>query len=104
MMTGSIREIGSVPPMMERRVAAGRIKRAGMSLIVAALAATAFNVSTAMARHQWSNYHWEFPKEGTSLTINVNDCQDGTAIQQDGTPLYGYNTGDHFFWPNDDWH
>jgi hypothetical protein len=82
--------------MMERRVAAGRIKRAGMSLIVAALAATAFNVSTAMARHQWSNYHWEFPSGLSQLTIYVNDCQDGT-------PLYDYNIVDHFSGPNNDW-
>ena len=96
-MTGSIREIRRVPPRVERRFAASWIRRAGLSLIMATLAATAFNVSTAMARHQWSNYHWEFPLNGTSLTINVNNCQDGTV-------RYGYNTGDHFSGPNADWY
>lgn len=73
-----------------------RIGRAGMSLAVAVLAMTAFNVSTAMARHQWSNYHWELPTGEFDLTINVNNCQDGTG-------LYEYNNGDHFFEPNFDW-
>jgi hypothetical protein len=68
-----------------------------MSLAMAILAVMAFNVSSAMARHQWSNYHWEFPKEADQLTINVNNCQ--------GNPgLYGYNIVDHFSGPNDDWH
>jgi len=76
-----------------------RIGRVGMSLIVAVLAMTAFNVSTAMARHQWSNYHWEFPTGATQLTININNCQ--------VVPIpysYGYNTNDHFSGPNTDWH
>ena len=103
MMTGLIREIRGVPPRMERRVATSRIRRTGMSLIVAALAATAFNVSTAMARHQWSNYHWEFPSGLSQLTIYVNNCQDGTALQQDETLLYDYDIVDHFSGPNDDW-
>jgi len=60
------------------------------------LAASALNVSTAMARNQWANYHWEFPSGQDQLTINVNNCQDGTH-------LYGYNPNDHFSGPNANW-
>ncbi len=35
--------------------------RGGAWLVVAALAATAFSATSAVARNQWSNYHWEFP-------------------------------------------
>lgn len=95
-MTDSIREIRRAPPMTGRTFAVGRIKQAGASLIVAALAATAFNVSTAMARHQWDNNHWEFPTGGSSLTIKVNNCQVNPT-------LYGYSVENHFLWPNLDW-
>ena len=97
MMTGLTGEIGGAsPPMTERRLAASRIKRTGMSLIVAALAVTAFDVPSAMARNQWDKNHWEIPKDATHLTINVNNCQNDPD-------LYDYDTFDHFSEPNDDW-
>lgn len=97
MMAGSIREIKRIPPRMERKFGMNRIRRIAVSLAMAIMALTVFNVSSAMARHQWSNYHWEFPTGESDLTINVNNCQ------VDVRPLYEYDTGDHFFQPNSDW-
>ena len=68
--------------------------------ITLAVAFFALGISSAMARNQWSDYHWEFPKDQTQLTININDCQTGP----DTEGLYGYNKADHFLDPNDDWH
>ena len=76
-----------------------RLLRCGLRAGVLALSlavVSGLSVSPAMARHQWSNYHWEFPSGQTQLTINVNNCQDGTG-------LYGYNLFDHFSDPNGDW-
>ncbi|MEE8370802.1 MAG: hypothetical protein V3R73_01555 [Sphingomonadales bacterium] len=77
-----------------------RIMRGGAWLAVAALAATAFSATSAVARNQWSNYHWEKPAGQTHLTINVNNCQTDPSH---ATRKYGYNTFDHFSGPNDDW-
>lgn len=73
------------------------VKQAASTILLAALIVPALSVSSALARHQWANYHWELPKDQIQLTINVNDCQDGTAF-------YEYNTTDHFSGPNLDWH
>jgi len=95
-MSDMIREFRRVSLGVEWRFWLIRIRRIGASLAMAIMALTVFDASSAMARHQWSDYHWETPTGATQLTINVNNCQDGTG-------LYGYNTGDHFFGPNDDW-
>lgn len=73
------------------------VKLAGSTILLAALVVPALSVSSALARNEWADYHLELPKDQTQLTVNVNNCQDGTG-------LYGYNTNDHFSWPNDDWH
>ena len=77
-----------------------KIMRSSAWLVVAALAATAFSATSAMARNQWSNYHWEFPTTKSQLTINVNNCQ---VAPTGNTGNYGYNTLDHFTGPNADW-
>jgi hypothetical protein len=63
----------------------------GVLAVVLALGAT-----TAMAKNQWSNYHWESPTDGTQLTINVNDCQTHPGLNY-------YNTTDSFSGPNTNW-
>ncbi len=74
--------------------------RGGAWLVVAALAATAFSATSAVARNQWSNYHWEFPAGVGPLTINVNNCQ---VAPTGNTGNYGFNTFSHFTQPNADW-
>ena len=64
--------------------------------MVLAAAIMLSTVSVAQARHQWADYHWALPSGETQLTINVNNCQQGSG-------LYGYNTADHFTGPNSDW-
>ncbi len=96
-MTGSSRhEKSCAAPGATTRHASSRLTRIAASLAVAALAASALDVSTAMARNQWANYHWEFPADQTQITINVNNCQDDPD-------LYGYDTNVHFVYPNADW-
>lgn len=70
-----------------------------MLLVVAIVAAMALNASSAMAKHQWSNYHWEFPAGQNQLTINVNNCQVSPSHTRD----YDYNVAVHFSGPNVDW-
>ena len=77
-----------------------KIIRSGAWLVVAALAATALSATSAMARNQWSNYHWEFPTTKSQLTINVNNCQVPPSHARD----YDYTVANHFSGPNDDWH
>ena len=63
---------------------------------VALAAAVTLAASSAMARNDWNDYHWEFPWGETQLTINFNNCQDGNLLY--------YDINHHFYYPNDDWH
>ncbi len=98
-MTGSSRhEKSCAAPGATTRHASSRLTRIAASLAVAALAASALNVSTAMAKNQWADYHWSLPANETQLVIEVNDCQEEPVPE-----LNYWHPVDSFSGPNDDW-
>ena len=62
---------------------------------VALAAAVTLAASSAMAKNDWKDYHWEFPSGKNQLTINFYECQDGNVPY--------YDIYQHFYWPIDDW-
>ncbi len=65
-------------------------------LAVSLTVVLALGATTALAKNQWNDYHWESPTNGDQLAINVNNCQTDPG-------LFYYSIEQSFDNPNAIW-